>query len=376
MRRATIEPMNPPDAAAASWRWLDTPEAVRSCAAALAGTVRIGLDTEFMRVDTYWPQLALVQVQGGGETLLIDPLPLGTTALGALQPLLAAPDCIKIMHAAGEDLVALAPVAGGPLAGLFDTQVAAAFAGLGPGLGYQKLVAMLLGVEIGKDQTRTDWLRRPLSAAQLGYAAADVLHLPALHDALLARLETRGYAGWCRDECERLARAAADTAPDPQPQLGLRSAARWPLEQQAQLRRLLLWREQTARRVDRPKGWILDDASALSLAASAPDQPAALAARLAGQRGFPKRELGNLYELLHSPPADSADTVPIAAPLQGAAERHWRALREHAARRAAELDLPPALLAPRRLLEAAARGEQPPELLGWRGQALGARPHG
>jgi len=357
------------------YEWLDSPAAFEAALASLdAGSrasddlARVGLDTEFMRVNTFYPELALVQLGRPNEVAwLIDPKP--CAPLDALGALLRSPACVKIMHSASEDLVALAPISQAPLAALFDTQIAAAFAGLGAGLGYQKLVALELGIDIEKGETRSDWLRRPLSADQLRYAAIDVLHLPALHDALLGRLDQRNMLDWCQEDCDRLAQGF--DADDPQPHLSFTALSKAPVEQQARLRRLLLWRDALARRIDRPRQWIFDNAQATSLIEAPPDQPAALTARLTGARSFPKRELGNLFELLGAPLSDDELLLPpIPAPIRGEAERAFKALRERVNARAIELDLPPGLLASRRVLEAQVRGERPPELDGWRGQVL------
>jgi ribonuclease D len=273
------------------------------------------------------------------------------------------------MHSASEDLVALAPISRAPIAALFDTQIASAFAGLGAGLGYQKLVQLELGIDIEKGETRSDWLRRPLSPEQMGYAAIDVLHLPALHDRLLARLEARGMTAWCQEDCDRL--AAGFEASDTQPHLSFTALWKAPPEQQAQLRRLLLWRDALARRIDRPRQWIFDNAQAGSLIENPPDQTAALTSRLAGARSFPKRELGNLFELLQAPLRDEdMQLPPIPAPIRGEPDRLLKLLREQVNARAAALDLPPGLVASRRVLEAHVRGERPAELDGWRGQVL------
>ena len=122
----------------------------------------IGLDTEFVRERTYWPQLALVVIE-------------------ALARLLSDTRILKIMHSASEDLVALKYFCGALPQPLFDTQIAAALCGIGAGLGYQRLLQDLLGISVDKGETRSDWLRRPLSPSQLHYAADDVRHLDALH---------------------------------------------------------------------------------------------------------------------------------------------------------------------------------------------------
>src|SRR5262249_19816613 len=162
------------------------------------------------------------------------------------------PAHLSIMHSAGEDLEALAPLLADGPGELFDTQIAAALVGLAFGMSYQKLVAQLHGVELAKAETRSDWLRRPLSASQPEYAAHDVEWLPRLHEVLAGRLEQRGRREWLREECRTLIDRICRAEPDPQPQRALRGAADWPIERQALLRRLLLWRNAAARTLDKP----------------------------------------------------------------------------------------------------------------------------
>ncbi|MCE2950295.1 MAG: ribonuclease D [bacterium] len=347
--------------------WIDTAGDLAALLSRLRGASRIGLDTEFMRVNTFWPDLALVQLQADGPPALVDPIGCGN--LAPLGPLLLDAGCVKIMHSASEDLVALAPIAGAPVAGLFDTQVAAAFAGLGPGLGYQRLAQMLLDVEIGKGETRSDWLQRPLTEQQKLYAAIDVVHLPAMHDLLSAKLGQRSMAAWCQEDCDRL---AAGPVPDAEPHLSFTALWKSPPEQQARLRRLLRWREALARRINRPRSWIFDNALATSLVETPPADADALSSRMRGQRSFPKRELPLLLDLLESPLSEEdRDLPPIPPPIRGEPAQQLAQLRDKVAARATELDLPPALLCPRRLLEAWVRGERSPELDGWRGTVLG-----
>jgi ribonuclease D len=350
--------------------WIDSTPQLAALAAACAGAPVIGLDTEFMRVRTYWPELALVQVAHADGIALVDPS--RGVDLAPLAPVLTAGRPTLVMHSASEDLVALAPVARAPLAGLFDTQVAAAFAGLGAGLGYQRLVADVLGIAIDKGETRSNWLARPLSADQLRYAEVDVAHLVPLHDALRERLAARGTLAWCLEECARLAAQAADVAVPRNAHWDFRNGWRWPIERQARLKRLLEWREETARRVNRPRLWLFDNPTALALIESPPADTGALSARLAQQKAFPKREYGALLELLREPlPPHAAEVEPIPEPLRGEPERTFDRLRDAVAARAQALDLPPALLASRRVLEDLARtGADLGSLPGWRGQAL------
>src|SRR5690242_359935 len=148
----------------------------------------IGLDTEFMRRDTFYAKLALIQVAADGRCALLDPLAFDCAP--GVRQLVKGRLCV--MHSASEDMDALAPLLDGEPLRLFDTQIAAAMCGLGFGLSYQRLVALLLETEIPKDETRSDWLRRPLSPAQLDYAEQDVAHLHELHGLLDARLHQHG----------------------------------------------------------------------------------------------------------------------------------------------------------------------------------------
>lgn len=330
----------------------------------------IGLDTEFMRTDTFAPKLALIQVEIDGEIALIDPLAAMDTQL--LSARLGDPQTISIMHSASEDLDALNPLLPNGLGTLFDTQIAAAFAGLGAGMGYQKLVLTLTGVDLPKGETRSDWLRRPLSPQQLEYAAQDVVHLPDLHAQLSAKLHQRGYAEWHAEDCARMLERARHREPESQPQLGYRMASDWPREQQAMLRKLLTWRELTARRIDRPRPWILDDTRILEFASRRPTTPEDLYERSRGLRALRNTERAELFETLHTPlSADDLDFLPIPPAPTTQERRAITALKEIVIARATELDIPDGLLCSRRHLESLwITREWPAALEGWRKKVL------
>lgn len=325
----------------------------------------IGLDTEFMRVDTYLPRLALVQIELDGRIALIDPV--AGIDPAPFAALLADPSRTCVMHSASEDLEAFATWSCA-IAHLFDTQIAASFAGIGAGIGYQKLVRELLGIEVAKAETRSDWLRRPLSAEQLDYAAQDVAHLPALQAGLAARVATRGYAAWLAEDCARLLERARDREPDAEPQLALRGAADWPRERQALLRRVLRWRDATARAIDRPRPWLLDDAHALDLVARVPNDIGELAERTKGQRALRAAQRPDLLATLAAPLAPvELDFAPIARAPGPREKQVISAMKTVIAARAAELDVPEGLLCARRHLEALLASRcWPSALEGWR----------
>lgn len=329
----------------------------------------IGLDTEFMRVDTFLPRLALVQIEIDGRIALIDPTAeLDPTPLASI---LSDPARVCVMHSASEDLEAFATW-GCEIAHLFDTQIAASFAGLGAGLGYQKLVRELIGVEIPKGETRSDWLRRPLSVLQLDYAAQDVVHLPRLHAELAERVERRGYLRWLAEDCARMLERARLREPDAQPQLGLRSASEWPFERQALLRRVLLWRDRTARAINRPRPWLLDDAHALDLCTHVPATGDELAERCRGQRALRSAQRADLFDVLHAPIAEAElEFTPIPPAPNARDKSAISAMKDIVAKHARELDLPEGLLCSRRHLEAfIASGTWPTAIEGWRRDVL------
>lgn len=328
------------------------------------------LDTEFMRIDTFHPKLALVQLNLGGEIVVADPLAI--PGLGALARQLADPARLTVMHSASEDLEALAPMLPRGLGRLYDTQIAAAMTGFGAGLSYQKLVAAVTGVELPKAETRSDWLQRPLTARQLEYAAHDVEYLPAVHAELDARLERLGRREWHAEDCARLVERATRREGDPEPQRGFKNAADWTREQQALLRRLLRWRDRTARIADKPRPWLLDDAHAVEFVLRPPVDVDDLYDRSKGLRVLRGPLRAELLDEIHRPlAAQDLEFAPIL-PLPGPREkRQLAALKDVVAAKAAELDIPKGLLCARRHLEALIMdGVWPAALNGWREDVL------
>lgn len=343
-------------------QWIDTPDALRARTATLPPA--IGLDTEFLRERTYWPQLALVQIAlSKDDILLVDPLQPGMCE--ALSPLLADTATLKLMHSPSEDLVAFQHACGVVPSPMFDTQAAAALAGLGAGLGYQKLVQSVTGVELAKGETRSDWMRRPLSPSQLDYAADDVRHLHALHATLQDRLSTLGRLDWLDEDAQRQSAAASDPHPDPWPHLGLRSARFLDAEGQHRLLRLLRWRELQARTSDRPRGWILDNELAVNLARRNPADRGTFIALLDAAPKAPRGLRDALWQALVTPLADEADS-PLAQDEERDKQR-MRAMQDAIATLATELQLPEGVLASRRMLEPLLSGA------GWTGALAGWR---
>jgi ribonuclease D len=358
-------PIQPPKA-----DWIDQRDKLEPWLAELSAGSVVGLDTEFMRRNTFYPQLALLQLGWQERYALVDPLAFDIG--NALAPLKRS-DVVTLMHSASEDLETLVPwLPEGPGI-LFDTQIAAAFAGMGLGLSYRALVAEMAGVELDKGETRSDWMQRPLTASQSAYATLDVVYLHTIHRQLTERLAQRDRTAWHAEDCERLKRKSCRRDGDPQPQVALRGAAEWPREQQALLRRILMWRDIAARRLDRPRPWLIEDALALSLAQQPPKYLEELEQRSSGQRALRSAQREEVFELLSQPVTDDeiADTDPIPPHPQGAAKQALSAMKQRVDNLAVELDLPPGLLCSRKSLEEYVVTAIWPEALeGWRHAVL------
>lgn len=334
---------------------------------------RIGLDTEFIRERTYWPQLALVQIamddhRGEPTVLLVDPLVPGMSA--ALAPILANEAILKVMHSPSEDLVAFNRACGVVPKPLYDTQLAAALAGIGAGVGYQKLVEQLTGTTLAKGETRSDWLRRPLSPSQLEYAADDVRHLAAMHDALDGMLAHLNRREWLVEDAARTVSNAENEGPERWPHLSMRSAQFLEADAQRRLIRLLRWRDAYARGNDRPRGWILDNELAVALARTPPATREALQAQLDAHPKAPRKLGDAIWQALATPLPDEAE-APDASVGETRDKQRLKKMQDAVSKRSAELGLPDGVLASRRWLQALLdEGRWPPALSGWRRQAL------
>ena len=226
---------------------------------------RLAIDTEFVWERTYGPILGVVQVATGEAVTVIDAL--AVTDLSPLFPALRDPAVPVVLHGGGQDLEIFATLMRGPVRGVVDTQVEAAFLGHGFQVGLSVLLERVLKVRIRKDQTYTDWTRRPLRPEQLAYAGDDVLHLLPLHDALRAELARRERAAWVEEELRGLEDPArfADMPPE-ECYTTVKGWQRLGGREAAILRALAAWRDRSARRANVRPNFIANDVVLTSLA--------------------------------------------------------------------------------------------------------------
>ena len=236
----------------------------------------ITVDTEFMRENSYWPELCLIQIADDKEAAAIDPMAPGIDLKPLLDLLVDNEDLLKVFHAGGQDIEIIYNLTGKTPHPLFDTQVAAMALGQGEQIGYSNLVETYLGISVDKGARFTDWSRRPLDDRQIEYAIGDVTHLAAIFPKMLERLRRTGRGEWLDQEMERIA--------DPEnyrndPDLAwqrVRIQGRKP-ETLGRLKALARWRELEAQGKNLPRGRIVKDETLADLAMSPPRDQAALA---------------------------------------------------------------------------------------------------
>jgi ribonuclease D len=256
----------------------------------LAGEEFVTVDTEFMRERTYYPELCLVQLAGETEVAILDTVS-DRLELSPLGDLLANPAVTKVFHAARQDVEIFVHRFDAVPTPLFDTQVAAMVAGFGDQVGYDALVSNLTGGSIDKAHRFSDWAARPLSPAQMTYAAADVTWLRAVYRRLRDRLVEEGRLSWVAEEMAILTNLATYRT-DPETaweRLKVRGNNRRFL---AMVRTLAAWREQEAQRINIPRQRLLKDETLMEIAAIAPANPEALSRARGITRGFAEGRTG------------------------------------------------------------------------------------
>jgi ribonuclease D len=344
----------------------------------LAARDAIALDTEFMRVDTFYPRLALIQIGDGDTEYLIDPLTI--TDFSPLIPLLVNEFPCKYLHACSEDIEVLNRLAGAMPKGIRDTQIAAAFLGQGLQVGYQKALQENLRVDIAKDESRSDWMQRPLSVAQVSYAALDVKFLPALRQHLEKALQERGLLSWFESDCE-LMLDELNIVPDIT--LLYRDVSNaWRLRRQelAVLKALMIWREEQARLRDMPRGFLIKNSSLFSLARKQPTTLQALADIEDVTPRILRREGDDIIAVISAAKLLPNENWParLPTPLPKESRELFDALRRAATTVAEKISVPLEVLMRKRHVEALVMGRVdfgatapvPRAFQGWRGEVL------
>lgn len=337
----------------------------------------IALDTEFIRTDTFYPRPGLIQVSTGPDVFLIDPL-----AIDRWQPLarlFADSSVIKVLHACSEDLEVFKLLTDTVPRPLFDTQLAAAFAGLGFSLGYQALLKQILNIDLPKDETRSDWCQRPLTEAQVRYASLDVAHLLEIYQHLDQRLAATSKKAWLEEECLAL---TLNVLPF-DPENAWKDVKKgWQLrpQQLAVLKALCHFREVASRSLDVPRNRVIPKGSLWPLARFQPKVMNALREMPEMRPGIIRNHGEQILDIIRSssqvPEAQRPEKLPL--PLPKNARDLGKQIKTLMSQLAVELQLPLELLMPGKLTTPLLRSwldngyfMLPDTLTGWRRDIIG-----
>ncbi|WOG29533.1 ribonuclease D [Endozoicomonas sp. 8E] len=332
----------------------------------------IALDTEFIRTDTFYPIPGLIQVGTGDRVFLIDPLSVQDWA--SFGRVLQSESVVKVLHACGEDLEVFNILTGCRPVALLDTQLAAAYAGLGHSLSYQNLLKALLEVDLPKDATRSDWLQRPLTEAQISYATLDVVHLLEAYELLLEELKGKPQLQWLKEDCYTLLSSPLFPVPS---EIWKDVKRAWQLQPQqlAVLQKICEYRELEARKCNTPRNRIIAKGSLWPIARYMPDNIRSLSS-IQDMRPKTLRKYGEIIlnlvkQAKESPEADYPQ--PLPAPLPKATRDYGKLIKAWVTHKSDELNVPAELLFPGKMSNALLRQWQnsgrfsmPESIKGWR----------
>ena len=351
--------------------YIDRQESLDKFISAARDAPWIAVDTEFERVRTFYPRLCLIQLAIPTTSACIDPL--ADLDLQGLRKILCDSAAIKIFHAARQDLEVLQHALGIVPNHLFDTQIAAAMGGHGDQIGYAQIVKELCGVELSKAFTRTPWCRRPLSQEEILYALDDVEYLDDLYAALKANLSAMGRIEWLEEDCAML---IADDYSENEAAVEkvLRACSAMDRTSQSVAHALAQWREETAKRRDRPREWLLSTAAIVSLAHERPATCQALSRIAELQPGTVKHRGDEILSAIQTGEKNAPSFNPVKRPTRpdpktkALGNEMWRVLGELCA----NADLPTSCVARRDEIRALAAGTPSDRLMsGWRREFAG-----
>lgn len=248
---------------------ITTSDSLADLCARLAKADFVAVDTEFMRENTFWPELCLIQISDGKEAAAIDPMASGLDMQPLLDLLVNNEEVLKVFHAGGQDIEIIYNLTGKTPHPLFDTQIGAMALGQAEQLGYSNLVEGWLGHHLDKGARFTDWSRRPLDKRQIDYAIGDVTYLSEIFPMMVEKLRDTGRGTWLDDEMERLADPSNYASSPETAWERIRIQSKKP-EVLGRLKSLAAWRENEARNKNLPRGRIVKDETLADLASHPP----------------------------------------------------------------------------------------------------------
>lgn len=349
--------------------YVNTPEKLTALCALIREASWLALDTEFLREKTYYPKFCLLQIATPDWVACIDPLALPD--LSELFEAIYNPDIVKVFHSCRQDLEIFYQVTGKLPTPIFDTQVAAPLLGFQDNPGYAMLVSSFLNINLSKAHTRADWSKRPLTEAQIEYAADDVIYLCQIYEIILKKLDELGRTDWLKHDFAELSNPDVYHIDPAKAWLKIKGKNKLTGKQLSIIQRITEWREKTAQHEDRPKSWLLRDELLFDIAKLQPENVTDLAAVRGINESVVRRygrELCQLIMAAKNQPPIPLNTEGRPAKKTQQQEAILDILTALVRIRAEENSLNPSILATRKDLEVLLFDEDDecPLLHGWR----------
>ena len=355
---------------------ITTTEALSELCERLSKSEFVAVDTEFMRENTYWPELCLVQIANEEEAAAIDPLAEGIDLTPLLDLMCNNEDVLKVFHAGGQDVEIIVNLTGKTPHPIFDTQIAMMAVSQSEQIGYANLVESWLGIAVDKGARFTDWSRRPLTDRQIEYAIGDVTHLSRIFPKILKKLIKTGRGVWLDAEMEKLADPRNYITDPDEAWHRIRQPGRNPAVL-GRLKALAAWREDEAQHKNIPRGRIMRDETLADIASHPPKQQADLAKVRGLSSAWKDNDIGKrLMKVLDRAEPLEQDEMPEkakrGAPLGKEGALVADLLKLLLKIRAREIDVAARLLTRAEEMEALAAGVRDlPVLQGWRYEVFG-----
>jgi len=353
--------------------YIDNNQALAQACSGWTDLPRIALDSEFMRVDTFYPILALIQINDGNESYLIDPINIDDWQ--PLNTIFTNEKIVKVLHSPSEDFDAFFHNLGVLPKPIFDTQLAASMASQGGIMGYQKLVKHLLDIDLDKGETRSDWMKRPLSDSQLHYAAEDVNYLLEIAEKLENILTEQGRYNWLIEDCENMLTNWLENQKAGYSHERIKKAWMLKHHQLNVLSQLVEWRENRCKEVNKPRGHLIKDDLLMEVATRLPQSNNQLASIKGIRPATLRKEGQQIIDVVQASKDVDQTEWPerMPRPLSQAAGEWFKKMRKLVNNMAEELDVPPELLARKKPMESLLRQgypkgpfNMPKDFQGWR----------
>ncbi len=349
--------------------YINTPEKLAAVCEQIKKAAWLALDTEFLREKTYYPKFCLLQIATPEWVACIDPIAL--PELDSLFDAIYHPDIVKVFHSCRQDLEIFYQLTGKLPTPIFDTQVAAPLLGFQDNPGYAMLVSSLLNVNLSKAHTRADWSKRPLTEAQIEYAADDVIYLCQIYQLVLQKLTELGRADWLKSDFAELSNPEIYQANPEKAWLKIKGKNKLTGKQLSIIQSLAQWREKMAQAEDRPKSWLMRDELLFDVAKLQPET----VTELANVRGINERIVNRYGKELCQLISEAKNRAPIPLHEKGRSAKKTQQqeaildiLTALVRIRAEENALNPSILASRKDLEVLLMDDDDecPLLHGWR----------